>query len=102
MSEQLKTRNGITPAALSAPQHSEDEMTIDLVDLFYRLLANWKLIVLLALVFAIGAGVYTIYFVTPQYSATGPMSVNSASPNTSGIITKNPMQKRQTTIVRFQ
>lgn len=77
MSEQLKTRNGITPAALSAPQHSEDEMTIDLVDLFYRLLDSWKLILCLALVFAIAAGVYTLYFVTPQYRATSIIYVLS-------------------------
>lgn len=77
MSEQLKTQNGISPAAPSAPQSSDNEVTIDLVDLFYRLLDNWKLIVCLALVFAIVAGVYTIYFVTPQYRATSIIYVLS-------------------------
>ena len=77
MSEQLKTRNGIAPAAPSAPQQSGEEMTIDLVDLFYRLLASWKLIVCLALVFALGSGVYTAYFVTPLYRATSIIYVLS-------------------------
>ena len=77
MSEQLKTRNSVTPTVPSAPQQSDDEMTIDLVDLFYRLLASWKLIVCLALVFAIAAGVYTVYFVTPQYRATSIIYVLS-------------------------
>ncbi len=73
MSEQLKTRNGISPAA----QQADQEITIDLVDLFYRLLDSWKLIVCLALVFAIAAGVYTFYFVTPMYRATSIIYVLS-------------------------
>ena len=77
MSEQLKTRNGIVPTAPLVKQQSDDEMAIDLVDLFYRLLASWKLIVCLALVFAIAAGVYTVYFVTPLYRATSIIYVLS-------------------------
>lgn len=77
MSEQLKTRNSVSPAVPSVPKQSDEEMTIDLVDLFYRLLASWKLIVCLALVFAIAAGVYTVYFVTPQYRATSIIYVLS-------------------------
>jgi len=78
MSEQLKTRTGIVTAPQPAAVHEQDEgMTIDLVDLFYRLLASWKLIVCLAVVFAIIAGVYTIYFVTPMYRATSIIYVLS-------------------------
>ena len=84
MSEQRKTRTGLTAANAGMPVQQagaasggNEEMTIDLVDLFYRLLANWKLILCLALVFAIAAGVYTIYFVTPQYSATSIIYVLS-------------------------
>ena len=77
MSEQLKTRNSVSPTVPSVPQQSDGEMTIDLVDLFYRLLASWKLIVCLALVFAIAAGVYTVYFVTPLYRATSIIYVLS-------------------------
>lgn len=77
MSEQLKTQNGIVPTAPLVPQQSDDETTIDLVDVFYRLLASWKLIVCLALVFAIAAGIYTVYFVTPLYRATSIIYVLS-------------------------
>lgn len=78
MSEQLKTRTGIAVAAQPAPvKQGDDAMTIDLVDLFYRLLASWKLIVCLALVGAVIAGVYTIYFVTPMYQATSIIYVLS-------------------------
>lgn len=79
MSEQLKTRNSIAPVAgsVQVQQQSDDTMTIDLVDLFYRLLASWKLILCLALVCAIAVGVYTIYFVTPMYRATSIIYVLS-------------------------
>ncbi|MDO5300536.1 MAG: Wzz/FepE/Etk N-terminal domain-containing protein [Clostridia bacterium] len=53
--------------------------TIDLVELMYRLLGGWKLIVCLALVFAVTAGVYTIFFVTPMYQATSTIYVLSRS-----------------------
>lgn len=73
MSEQQKTPTGVVPSSTAAVpvrrNSNNDTSTIDVVDLFYRLLAGWKLILCLALVFAIGAGVYTMYFVTPMYSA---------------------------------
>ncbi len=82
MSEQQKARVGMpaVPANAASPvqqQSSSEMMTIDLVDLFYRLLGSWKLILCLALVFAIGAGVYTIYFITPLYRATSIIYVLS-------------------------
>ncbi len=84
MSEQRKTPTdlsasnlGMTARQTSAASDSDGEITIDLVDLFYRLLANWKLILCLALIFAIGMGVYTIYFITPMYSATSIIYVLS-------------------------
>ena len=74
MAEQQKNRT--TPTTVHAAPQS-DAATIDLVELMYRLLASWKLILCLALVFAIGAGVYTIYFVTPMYQATSTIYVLS-------------------------
>lgn len=53
--------------------------TIDLVELMYRLLGRWKLIVCLALLFALIAGIYTVYFVTPMYQATSTIYVLSRS-----------------------
>ncbi len=77
MSEQLKTRNGIVPTAPLAPQQSDEETPINVMDVFFRLLANWKLIVCLAVVFAVATGVYTVYFVTPLYRATSIIYVLS-------------------------
>ena len=56
---------------------NSDEITIDLVDLFYRLLGNWKLIMALALVGAILAGVITIFMITPIYQSTSTIYVLS-------------------------
>ena len=52
---------------------------IDLIELMYRLLAGWKLILCLTLVFALGAGVYTEFFVTPLYEATSTIYVVNRS-----------------------
>lgn len=54
---------------------AEDADTIDLIELMYRLIAGWKLIVCLALVFALAAGVYTEFYVTPMYEATSTIYV---------------------------
>lgn len=52
---------------------------IDLQELMYRLLANWKLIVCLSLAMAIISGVYTICFVTPMYEASSTIYVLNRS-----------------------
>ena len=54
----------------------EDE--IDLVELMYRLLEKWKIIVLACILGALIAGVYTICFVTPMYTATSKLYVVNA------------------------
>lgn len=62
------------------PQRAnEDADQIDLVELAYRMLARWKLIVCLALIGALVAGVYTIGFVTPMYQATSTIYVLNRS-----------------------
>lgn len=65
--------------ALSAPAvtppSSNAEAEIDLLELFYRLLENWTLILVLALVGAIIMGVYSFYFATPMYEATAKLYV---------------------------
>ncbi len=50
---------------------------IDLTDLVYHLAAGWKIIVCAALICAVLAGVYTVYFVTPMYRATSILYVLS-------------------------
>ena len=54
----------------------EDE--IDIVELMYRLLEKWKIIVLACILGALIAGVYTICFVTPMYTATSKLYVVNA------------------------
>lgn len=65
--------------APAADRQQLDEYSIDLIELMYRLLGRWKLIVCLALVFAMAAGAYTFFFVTPMYQATSTIYVLSRS-----------------------
>lgn len=76
MSDQQKRRSRVNvPAPVATPE--VEETTIDLVELLYRLLAKWKMILCLALVFAIAMGAYTIYYITPLYRATSTIYVLS-------------------------
>ena len=78
MSEQRKTQKNTALSAAPAQQPLSDEaITLDLADLFYRLLSSWKMILCLALAFAAVCGVYTFYFVTPLYRATSIIYVLS-------------------------
>ena len=52
---------------------------IDLLELLYRLLENWKWIIAAALVCAIAAGAYTILRITPTYQATAKLYVLNSS-----------------------
>lgn len=70
-------RQAQMPESAQARQPNKSPDTIDLVELMYRLLAKWKLLVCLAVVFAIAAGVYTIFFITPMYQATSTIYVVS-------------------------
>ena len=64
------------PWAVQPNEDGEDE--IDLVELMYRLLEKWKIIVLACILGALIAGVYTIFFVTPTYTATSKLYVVNA------------------------
>lgn len=75
MADQQKKWNQ-TPAASTA-QQPNNAATIDLVELMYRLLGSWKLLVCLALACAVIAGVYVSFFVTPMYEATSTLYVLS-------------------------
>ena len=70
---QKQAGNGTLPA-VAQPAESA---TIDLVELMYRLLGNWKLIAGLAVGLAVIMGVYTSFFVTPMYEATSIIYVLS-------------------------
>lgn len=56
---------------------ADTEGEIDLVELFFRLLANWKLIAALCLVGAMAAFGITRFLITPQYKATSTIYVVS-------------------------
>lgn len=53
----------------------QEEETIDLVGLFYRLLENLKYIIAVAIIGAVLTGVWTVFFITPQYKATAKLYV---------------------------
>lgn len=66
----------VQPQTASAEQN---EMEIDLLELFYHMLDHWKMIVIFFLVGAIAMGAYTHFMVVPQYQATAKMYVLSSS-----------------------
>lgn len=76
-----RTNNNGKEQILAMPQKAEADQggEIDLVELFYRLLSAWKLILCLALVFAIVMAAYTTYMVTPMYKATSIIYVLNRS-----------------------
>ena len=76
MAEKVSQRTQATEGA-RARQPNNTVNTIDLIELMYRLLANWKLIASLAVICAIVAGVYTFFCVTPMYQATSTIYVLS-------------------------
>lgn len=75
MADQQEKRNRLSAA--SSAQPTENAATIDLVELMYRLLGSWKLILCLALVFAVAFGAYTVFCITPTYQATSTIYVLS-------------------------
>ena len=79
MSEQRQRRPRASRSATTVVQPNGMNDRIDLMELVYRLLASWKLIVCLALVLAIASGVYTVFFVTPMYEATSTIYVLNRS-----------------------
>lgn len=48
--------------------HMEEEMEIDLKELFFELLAHWKMIVLSAILTGVIAMLVNIFLITPKYS----------------------------------
>lgn len=52
-----------------------DAQAIDLVELVYRLLASWKMITGLTLLFVLVMGLYTVFLATPIYEATATIYV---------------------------
>lgn len=79
MADQQQRRPGTSGNTATVVQSTDRNDTIDLQELMYRLLANWKLIVCLSLALAIVFGIYTVCFVTPMYEATSTIYVLNRS-----------------------
>ena len=83
MADQRKGRLGPQNAErfseVPANGQAMEESTIDLMELMYRLLSRWKLIVSMALIFALVVGLYTVFYITPLYQATSTIYVLSRS-----------------------
>lgn len=67
-----------TPADGKAEADRYSETEIDLVELLFRLLENWKYILAAALIGAISTYAYTLQFVTPVYEATAKLYVTNS------------------------
>lgn len=72
MSEQQRNLTTTAPSGSQA-----GETYIDLAELMFRLLENWALVLSLALIFGIGSGIVTHFFVAPKYRATSTIYVLS-------------------------
>ena len=66
---QSEMQNTVNKKRMDAQQNAP-EAEIDLVELMYRLLEKWAIIVLSCILGAVIACAYTLFMVTPQYTAT--------------------------------
>ena len=66
----LHAQNRAVTAANINSADRDAEIEIDLGELFLRLLDKWYIIVAAALVGTMLSGIWTFFFVTPQYEAT--------------------------------
>ena len=62
---------------LTNATNDDSSYEFDLMELWYRLLENWKLILAATTLFAMGAFVVTKLFITPIYTATAQLYVLS-------------------------
>ena len=65
------------PALQTSVDSSSEEATIDLMELMYHLLSNWKLILSSAMILAVLVGLWAVFLATPQYEATSTIYVLS-------------------------
>ena len=81
MSEHNEAQNtaAVTLTAQPRGQQRDADMEIDLGELFLRLLDKWYIIVAAALVGTLISGIWTFYFITPQYQATTKLYILNSS-----------------------
>ena len=76
-SERIVNADDRREMRLSSSLPANEEMEIDLVALFFRLLENALWIVLVSLIGAVVAGLITVFLITPRYSAVSGLYVMS-------------------------
>ena len=64
-------------AAQNTSYRQEESKEIDLVEVFFALLSNWKALVLGVLIGAVLFGVYQVFFITPTYKASAELYITS-------------------------
>ena len=72
---QSAMQNTADKKRMEAQQTVSESTEIDLVELMYRLLEKWAIIVLSCILGAVIACAYTLFMVTPQYTATSKLYV---------------------------
>ena len=72
-----ETQQKQLPSSTGAANKASQTDYIDLTELFFKLIEHWKLLLSLALICGIGAGLYTHFLITPLYRATSTIYVLS-------------------------
>ena len=75
MNETDMNRRLPAKADFEAQDAQGDEIEIDLLELFFRLIESWKIICATAIAGAIVMGVVIFFFITPQYEATSKLYI---------------------------
>lgn len=61
---------------------TQDTITLDLRDIFLLIKKRWLAMIAAAVLFAVVGGIYTEFFITPQYEASATLIVNSREDQT--------------------
>ena len=75
------------------PENYDDIEEIDLVEVFYAVLARWSVILLATVVLATLGYCYGRFFVTPQYASTSALYVLSKSTSITSMATASPVSQ---------
>lgn len=65
----------LVPVDRSAAQRESEENSIDLLELFYHLLASWKMILFVVICFSFAAAMITNFLITPLYEASSTIYI---------------------------
>lgn len=77
--QKRRSNEQAAPVRIVLPANARAASTINLVELFYRLIEKMKWIIAAALIGALLAGVYTVFGITPMYTATSKLYVMNAN-----------------------